>query len=90
MSAIDEFANDLNVTLADLDAQFKELNIRKQKVKERGAEVALRWKQFFAEKDRAISAAEDALNRVSNVPVSQQPPVLPKDVPLTMVPKIAP
>lgn len=75
MGQLDQFAEDVNETVADLEKQFELLNARKQKVKDRGAEISLRWSQHFDAQEVALTAAEAALNRISNVPLSQEKPV---------------
>lgn len=72
MGHLDSFAEDVNETIADLNRQFESLNSRKQKLKERGTEIALGWSQHFDAQEASLKAAEAALNRISNVPVSQE------------------
>jgi len=72
MGHLDSFAEDVNETVADLNRQFESLNARKQKLRERGAEVAAGWAQHFDSQEAALRAAETALNRISNVPVSKE------------------
>ena len=67
---LESFAEDVNDTVADLNRQFETLNVRKQQLKERGTEIATRWSQHFDSQDAAMAAAEAALNRISNVPIS--------------------
>lgn len=70
MGALDEFADDLTATIADLNAQFAALNERKAKIKLRGNDIAQAWSEHFTDQEAAIRKAEDALNRISNVPLS--------------------
>jgi hypothetical protein len=70
MGHLDSFAEDVNEIVADLDRQFEDLNARKQKLKERGAEVSGRWSDHFKSQEIALTAAEAALNRISNIPLS--------------------
>ena len=72
MGHLDSFAEDVNETVADLNRAFESLNVRKQRLKERGAEIAGRWAQHFDAQEASLKAAETALNRISNVPVSQE------------------
>lgn len=86
MSAIDEFASDVNGVLADLNAQFGVLNDRKQGLKSKGGDIAQRWAQHFDEQARAMQTAEDALNRISNVPLSSTSPAAPVNGALSTIP----
>jgi hypothetical protein len=69
MGKIDEFAGSVNETLAGLEDDFGGLSIKAQALKEKGAEVAQRWKQHFADQANALAAAEAAINKVSNAPL---------------------
>ena len=68
MGKIDEFANGVTDTLADLETRFGGLGARAQKLKEKGETVADRWEQHFEAQAKSLAAAEDAINRLSNVP----------------------
>lgn len=70
MGHLDSFAEDVNDVVADLEKAFEYLNARKQSLKERGTEIAGRWADHFEQQHASITAAEAALNRISNVPVS--------------------
>lgn len=70
MGQLDQFADDVNETLADLDKQFEALNARKNALKTDGAAIAGKWANHFTAQEASIRAAEAALNRISNVPVS--------------------
>ena len=72
MGHLDSFAEDVNDTVADLNNQFEALNARKQALRERGSEIAGRWANHFATQEASLAAAEAALNRISNVPASQE------------------
>jgi hypothetical protein len=72
MGQLDQFAEDVNETVADLNKVFEGLNARKQKLKERGTEIAGKWAAHFDAQDASLTAAEAALNRISNVPISQE------------------
>jgi hypothetical protein len=76
---LDSFAEDVNETVADLEKQFADLNARKQKILERGTEIAGRWAQHFTTQEQGLTAAEAALNRISNVPLSKEAPLEKKD-----------
>lgn len=71
MGQLDQFADDVNETVADLEKQFGDLNVRKQKILARGTDVAGRWAQHFTNQEAGLTAAEAALNRISNVPLSK-------------------
>ncbi|MDE2471862.1 MAG: hypothetical protein KGL35_24840 [Bradyrhizobium sp.] len=91
MGAIDEFADDVNGIVADIEAQFKVLGDRKRQVQERGNEIAHRWAVYFDTRDQALTQAEAALNRISNVPLTEVKPAgVPSDVGLTALPKVNP
>jgi hypothetical protein len=70
MGHLDSFAEDVNETVASLNREFESLNARKTKLKERGAEIAGKWSAHFDGQEAALTVAEAALNRISNVPVS--------------------
>jgi hypothetical protein len=69
MGKIDEFAGSVNETLAGIEDDFGGLSIKAQALKDKGAEVAQRWKQHFAAQANALAAAEAAINKVSNAPL---------------------
>lgn len=72
MGHLDSFAEDVNETVATLNRSFEVLNARKQKLQERGVQIARRWSQHFDAQEASLAAAEAALNRISNVPASQE------------------
>jgi hypothetical protein len=78
MGQLDSFATDVNETMADLERQFEALNARKQKIKDRGTDISGRWAQHFANQEAGLTAAEAALNRISNVPLSTETPPVEK------------
>lgn len=73
MSAVDDFASDVNGLVADIEAQFKTLNDMKGKIKDQANTVAAGWSSYFAAQREGLQKAQDALNRISNAPVSQTP-----------------
>jgi hypothetical protein len=88
MGKIDEFA--ANCDLTDLENAFGALSDRARAVKERGAEVKQRWADYFDEKDKSIAAAENAINKLSNLPAStEQKKALPQS-PTTNVDAVRP
>jgi ABC-type transporter Mla subunit MlaD len=74
MGQLDSFAEDVNEVIADLNKQFEALNERKQRLKTNGTEIAGKWAAHFDAQDASLKAAEAALNRISNVLVSQEKP----------------
>ncbi len=90
MSAIDQFAEDVNGVVADLESQFKVLGDRKRKLQDRGNDIALRWAKHFEAQDRALTQAEQALNRISNVPVTKTEQTDSKVTALSAIPKVSP
>lgn len=79
MGQLDSFAEDVNSTISDLNTVFGALNVRKQRLRDRGAEIASKWVAHFDGQEAALKAAEDALNRISNVPLSEAKPAPPKE-----------
>lgn len=77
MGQLDSFAEDVNETVADLEKQFAALNDRKQKIRERGTDIAGRWAQHFTNQEAGLVAAEAALNKISNVPLSTETKTVP-------------
>lgn len=71
MGHLDSFAEDINDTVAMINKSFEVLNTRKQNLQERGVEIARRWSQHFDAQEASLAAAEAALNRISNVPLSE-------------------
>lgn len=86
MGAIDNFAGDLNGILADAEDRFRKLSERKQRLRDRSAEVAGKWGAYFDLQEKSIQAAEDALNRVSNVPLTSEPKTPVTDTALSKTP----
>ena len=70
MGKLTNFADEVNEDLGDLEQLFSGLYDKKQLLKQRGAEVAGRWSEYFADQTRALAAAENAINRLSNVPLA--------------------
>lgn len=74
MGKIDEFANGVTDTLADLEQRFGGLGAKAQALKEKGETVAGRWEQHFEAQAKSLAAAEDAINRISNIPLEHKKP----------------
>lgn len=75
MSALDQFAADIGDTLAEINSRFADLNAQRQRVKTMGEDIAFRWAAHLSEQSKALQAAEDALNRISNAPAPPKPAV---------------
>lgn len=90
MSHIDEFASDVNAIIADLNAQFGALNDMKVALKTQGNDIAAQWSQYFTDQKQAMQAAQDALNRISNVPLSTVSPPIPTSGPISGIPVVKP
>lgn len=88
MSKLNSFADEVNEDLGDLEQMFGNLYERKQLLKERGREVAGRWDEYFTEQTKALAAAENAINRISNVPLTPSSGASSPKVPET--PKVIP
>ena len=86
MSSIDNFSSDLAGLMADIENQFKSLNEVKEALRTQANDVAGDWSDYFASKKAELQAAKDALNRISNIPVSGIPPKLPVSGALSGVP----
>lgn len=89
MSSIDEFAGDVNGVVADIEAQFKSLSDMKTALSKQANEVAARWSDYFAAQKHAMQKAQDALNRISNVPLSETPKTVPTSGALSQIPKVS-
>lgn len=90
MSAIDEFASDVNGIIADMEAQFKVLQDTKAALKTQGNTLAANWAQYFAAQKAAMQKAQDALNRISNVPLSETSPPAATNGALSSIPVVKP
>lgn len=90
MGALDEFASDVNVIVADLNAQFSVLNDRKLALRTQGNAVAAKWAVYLDGQKAAMTKAEDALNRISNVPLSETPKTPPAGGGLSTIPPKVP
>lgn len=86
MSSIDEFADGLGGVLADIEMQFRSLSDLKLQVQTQANEVTANWSNYFAAQRAALTKAQDTLNRISNVPLTETPKVeAPKDQPLSQM-----
>lgn len=90
MSAIDEFAADVNGVIADIEAQFKTLQDTKAALKKQGNDLAFNWAAYFAAQKVAMQKAQDALNRLSNAPLSETSPPTVTNGALSSIPVVKP
>jgi len=88
MSQLDEFADNINDIVASHNERFAALNEAKRKLQVRGDEIAAGWEQYFLNEAKKLSAAEAALNRISNAPLSTSTSTTAKTSVLSEVPKI--
>ncbi len=86
MGALDEFASDVNGIVADLNTQFAVLQDKKLALRDKGNAVAAKWNEYLTKQATAMQAAEDALNRISNVPLSETPKPPPTGGALSSIP----
>jgi hypothetical protein len=90
MSALDEFADNINDIVANHDARFRKLNERKQALQIRGDDIAAGWESYFADQEKQLAAAEAALNRISNIHLSSVSQTTPTSEPISQIPKVMP
>lgn len=91
MGAIEEFASDITALSADIENQFKSLNDMKLAVRQQSNDVAARWSDYFARQKADLQKAQDMLNRISNIPLSETSPKTPTGAALSTVPpKVTP
>jgi|KBSMisStandDraft_5_1062788.scaffolds.fasta_scaffold00163_43 hypothetical protein len=89
MSQLDEFADNIDDIVAGHNARFAKLNEAKRKLQAQGDEIATGWENYFLNEAKKLQAAQAALNRISNAPLSSSSPATPKVSVLSDVPKIA-
>lgn len=80
MGKLDEFADNVPDTLKQLEDKFGGLQERANELLKRGDEVASKWGAHMDGRDKALTAAENAINRISNLPLPASPQQ-PKDSP---------
>ena len=61
MSALDEFADNVNDIVASHNARFQKLNDAKRALQVKGNDIADRWEQYFTEEAKKLQVANDAL-----------------------------
>ena len=86
MSALDEFADNVNDIVASHNARFQKLNDAKRALQVKGNDIADRWEQYFTEEAKKLQVANDALNRISNAPLSTVTPATPTSGVLSAIP----
>ena len=70
MGQLEQFVDNIPSVLADIERQAEKLNARAAAVKARSDDVFGRWHEHFSGKEASLAAAEAAINRLSNVPLS--------------------
>ena len=90
MSALDEFADNVNDIVASHNARFQKLNDAKRALQVKGNDIADRWEQYFTEEAKKLQVANDALNRISNAPLSGTSVKPPNSGALSTIPKVVP
>lgn len=69
MSKIEQFADDVPNILRNLEDEFGDLGERARALKERGRDVADAWHAHFDARDLELKRVEEAIKRVSNIPL---------------------
>ena len=90
MSQLDEFADNIDDIVAGHNARFEKLNAAKRALQVRGDEIAAGWEAYFLGESKKLEAANAALNRISNAPLSSTSPVTPGNGKLSEIPKVTP
>jgi ethanolamine utilization microcompartment shell protein EutL len=90
MSALDEFADNIDDIVAGHNVRFEKLNKAKRALQVQGDEIAQGWEDYFTNEAKKLQAAKAALSRISNAPLSSASPVTPGNTVLSAVPKVAP
>jgi chromosome condensin MukBEF ATPase and DNA-binding subunit MukB len=86
VGALDEFAGDVNGIIADINAQFSVLQEKKLALRDKGNALAAKWNEYLTAQAKAMQTADDALNRISNLPLSETSPAAPTSGALSTVP----
>lgn len=90
MSQLDEFADNIDDIVASHNKRFQALNEAKRKLQAQGDEIATGWENYFMSEAKKLAAAQAALNRISNAPLSSVSTSAPKVQPISALPKVAP
>lgn len=69
MGKIEQFADDAPDALSEIETTFGELGGRMRALRERANDVAHRYQQHFENQEKQIARAEEALGRLSNMPI---------------------
>lgn len=88
MSQLDEFADNIDDIVASHNKRFQALNEAKRKLQAQGDEIATGWENYFLSEAKKLQAAQAALNRISNAPLSSTSPATPAIRVLSEVPKV--
>ena len=70
MSQLDEFADNIDDIVASHNARFTKLNDAKRALQVQGDTIATGWENYFLNESKKLQAAQAALNRISNAPLS--------------------
>lgn len=88
MSQLDEFADNIDDIVASHNARFTKLNDAKRALQVQGDTIATGWENYFLNESKKLQAAQAALNRISNAPLSSVSPITPTSGPLSSIPKV--
>ena len=88
MSQLDEFADNIDAIVASHNARFTKLNDAKRALQVQGDTIATGWENYFLNESKKLQAAQAALNRISNAPLSTVTPATPTSGVLSAIPKV--
>lgn len=88
MSQLDEFADNIDDIVASHNARFTKLNDAKRALQVQGDTIATGWENYFLNESKKLQAAQAALNRISNAPLSTVTPATPTSGVLSAIPKV--
>ena len=86
MSQLDEFADNIDDIVASHNARFTKLNDAKRALQVQGDTIATGWENYFLNESKKLQAAQAALNRISNAPLSTVTPATPTGGVLSAIP----
>ena len=89
MSQLDEFADNIDDIVASHNARFTKLNDAKRALQVQGDTIATGWENYFLNESKKLQAAQAALNRISNAPLSTVTPATPTSGVLSAIPKVS-
>jgi hypothetical protein len=82
VSQLDEFADNIDNIVAGHNARFQKLNEAKRALQTQGDTIAQGWEDYFMGEAKKLAAAQAALARISNAPLSTATaPIAPKPAP---------